>query len=702
MADMFQVGLSGIRSSQASLTTTGHNIANINTEGYSRQNVEVEAAYANRHGRNFIGQGAVITSIERAYDQFAFTDNIKNTSQLGYAKEVFQQNSQLDSVLSNEDTSVTKPVLAVFEAANGIADHPNMLESRQVFLESAVNMVNQYHRIYDNLEVQHAGINSDISNTAKTITTLAKNIASLNEQISAQVLNGTESNANDLMDQRGQKITELSKLVDVSAIDVGHGMVNVYIGSGQSIVMKDKSVDIVAVNNSAEPRNKDLAIKVNEHIVKLDGSRLGGKVSAMYDTRDHDLEPAFNQLGQNIIGLTHSINEQQKQGQTLDGKIGEALFNDVNSEVSMRNRVLSHNDGLGTAQLSLRIDDLSKLTPDNYELVVNDYIAGPPESIGFNVTNKTTGQTQTLGPVDLGKTRRIDIPNSGLSIGLDAIVGDDPLREGKTFTLRPTRFAAQEVELQHQEASKIAAADAEIKAVPSEGNNGNAIVRVSEINNKNDPLYMDPNSPLQIAVRDNVDGVITYDIIDKNGQPVVLPAGSENKFQRAVPVGSEATVSPDFSVGEPLTGLTLKTDLLTGKANISLAGIEVELSGEVAAGDQFTLNYNETGRGDNRNIMKIAHLQTQKVMNNNKATFQDVYSGMLSEIGAKTANADVSMQSAEILQKQSFERIQSNSGVNMDEEAANMLKFQQHYSAAARVISIASELFDTILQASRP
>lgn len=698
---MLQVGLSGIRSSQASLTTTGHNIANINTEGYSRQNVEVEAANANRQGRNFIGQGAVISRIERAYDQFAFTDNIKNTAQLGYAQEVYQQNSQLDSVLSNEDTSITKPVLAVFEAANGIADHPNMLESRQVFLESTVNMVNQYHRIYDNLEVQHAGINNDISNTAKTITTLADNIASLNEQISAQVMNGTESNANDLMDKRGQKITELSKLVDVSAVDVGHGMVNVYIGSGQSIVMKDKSVNLVAVNGTEDPRNKELAIQVNDHLVKLDGSRLGGKVSAMYDTRDQDIEPAFNQLGQNIIGLTHSINEQQKQGQTLDGKIGEALFNDVNSVTSMRNRVLSHNDGLGTAQLSVRIDDLSKLTADNYELVVNDYVAGPPEKIGFNVTNQTTGQTQTLGPVDLEKTRRIDIPDSGLSIGLDTLVGSDPLREGKTFTLRPTRLAAQEVNLQHQDGSKIAAADAEIKAIPNEGNNGTAIVQVSEINNKNDPLYMDENNPLQIVVTDNSDGVITYDIVDKNGYPVVLPAGSENTFQRAVPVGSEATVSPDFSVGEPLTGLTLKTDLLTGKANISLAGIKLELSGQAAAGDKFDLNYNETGSGDNRNIMKMAHLQTQKVMNNNKATFQDVYSGMLSKIGAKTANADVSMQSAEILQKQSFERIQSNSGVNMDEEAANMLKFQQHYSAAARVISIASELFDTILQASR-
>ena len=701
MADMFQVGLSGVRSSQVGLATTGHNIANVNTEGYSRQSVEVETNGADRYGEYFLGRGSVVSGIERAFDKFAFTDNITNISQLGYAKEVYEQNSQLDSVLSNESTGITQPVLAVFDAINGVADHPNMLESRQVFLESAVNMVNQYNRLYDNLDIQYTGINNDITDTAKTLTTLASNIAGLNEQISSVLSGGTESNANDLMDQRDQKITELSKLVNVSVVDADNAMVNVYIGSGQSLVMGNQALNIIAISGDPDPSHKELAIDINGNTIKLAGSRLGGKVSAMYDTRDNDIERAFNQLGQNVIGLTHAINEQQKQGQTLHGQIGEALFNDINSEVSMRNRVLAHNDGLGNAQLSVRIDDLSKLTPDDYELVVNDYVAGPPETIAFNITNKSTGQTQTLAPVDLSKNRRIDIPDAGISIGIDAIIADDPPRAGKGYTIRPTRLGAQEVSLQHQDASMVAAADAEIKALPSENNRGNAILQVSAINEKRDPLYMDADSPLQIAVRDNQDGVISYDILDKNGHPVTLPPDSSNNFQRPVPPGAQGTVSGNVSVGEPLTGLQVKTDILTGKTKFSLAGIELELRGTVAAGDTFSLNYNETGDGDNRNLMELSHLQTKKVMNNGKATFQDVYSGMLSEIGAKTANADVSMQSAEILQNQSFERIQSNSGVNMDEEAANLLKYQQHYSAAARVISIASELFDTILQASR-
>ncbi|MCP5079827.1 MAG: flagellar hook-associated protein FlgK, partial [Psychromonas sp.] len=444
MADLFQIGLSGIYSSQAKLNTTGHNIANISTEGYSRQSVEVETAGADRFGGYFIGRGSIVAGIERAYDQFAFTENIMNTSQYGYSKEVYQQTSQLDMLLSDESTAVTAPVLAVFESINGVADHPNMLESRKVFLESATNMINQYNRLYDNLEIQYNGINNDIVNTAQTITTLADNLANINKQVSAVLGSAGVSNANDLLDQRDQAITQLSQYVDFSVVPADNGMVNIYIGSGQSLVMGGTALQMVAVNGDPDPSRKEMALNVNGNMALLDGSRLGGSAAALFDTRNNDVERAFNQLGQNIIGLTHSINEQQKEGMTLEGKIGEDLFNDVNSSATMKNRVLAHNDGLGSAQLSLRVDDLAALTPDEYDLVVagSGYLVGPPESIEFNVTNRTTGSTQTIIIPDMSVTERVNIPNTGLSLGVDTIDAADPPQVGKSFTLRPTRLAA--------------------------------------------------------------------------------------------------------------------------------------------------------------------------------------------------------------------------------------------------------------------
>jgi len=692
MADLFQIGLSGIYSSQAKLNTTSHNIANVSTEGYSRQSVNVETAGGFRTGSYFVGQGSYVQSIERAYDQFAFTENTLNTSQLGYATEVYQQASQMDMLLSDESTSVTQPVLEVFDSINAIADNPNGLEQRTVFLETADNMINQYNRLYDNLEIQYASINNDIVNTAQTITTLADNIAQINEQISIVTGGNIGDNPNDLLDQRDQAISELSQYVDVSTVDTDNGMVNVYIGSGQSLVLGVVSLEMIAVNGNPDPSRKELAFTIDGNTSSLSGDGLGGKVAAMFDIRDNELEAAFSQLGQNIIGLTHSINEQQKEGQTLTGEIGEDIFNDVNSTESMRNRVLAHDDGLGSAQLSVRIDDLSTLTADEYELVVDAYAVGPPESISFTSTNKTTGESEVISIADMSLTQRVDIPNSGVSIGIDSITASDPLQAGKTFTLRPTRFAAQEATLQHKDPEKVAAADAEIKAIAADANTGDAVLRTSGMIDPLDSLYMDADNPLTIDITavDPLTGEITYDILNSDGNVINLPSGSANNYV------------PAKVVNDPLSGLTLTPDTLTGKVTFDLAGVTVEMiSGSPAAGDQFTINYNETGDGDNRNALEIASLQTAKTMNNNKATFADVYNSMLSEIGAKTANAEVSMESITILQSQSFDRIQSMSGVNMDEEAANLLQFQQYYSAAARVISVASEIFDTILQTAR-
>ena len=698
MADLLQIGLSGIYSSQANLATTSNNIANVNTEGYSRQSVDVTSAHPTQLGNHFIGNGSVIAGVERAHDQFAFTENLMNTSQSGYATEVYQQTSQLDKLLSGQGTSVAQPVLDMFDSLNDIADSPNTLEARQVFLGEAHKMASQYNLLSENLQTQYSSINTDIANTAATVTTLGDDISELNYQISSVLGSGAGSNANDLLDKRDQAITALSQYVDVSVVDANNDMINVYIGSGQPLVMGNSSRQMIAINGDPDPSRKELALTINGTKSNLDGSSLGGTLAGLFDTRSNDVEDAMNQLGHNVIGLTHSINEMQTQGMTLEGEIGEYLFNDVNATQSMQNRVLAHDDGLGNAQLSVSIDNLSELTSDEYKLVVDTYtpatagsVDAPAsaESISFTATNLTTGKSTTLTINDMAITERIAIPNSGISIGVDLIDADNPPQEGKTFTLRPTRLAAQEVALVEIAPDKIAAAAVEVQTVASDSNTGDAVLRTSALNNVADPLYIDAANPLQVQVTgvDSVSGEITYNIVDQTGVSVTLPDGSSTEY------------IPAKDSGDKLEGLTMIPDPSTGKATLNVAGVELELSsGMPQPGDTFTLNYNETGVGDNSNILAIADLQNQKIMNEGKSTVADVYSGLLSDMGSKASNADVVKQTMDILQAQSFERIQNVSGVNMDEEAANLLQYQQYYSASARVITVASEIFDTILQ----
>ena len=678
MADLLNIGLSGVHSSQAHLSTTGHNISNVNTEGYSRQEVNTESIQGNRHGSYFVGQGAMIASLDRAYDKFAFADNIMNTSNNAYSSEAYSQQRQLDMLLSNETTGATGTVLNTFTGINSVVDNPNSLETRAVFLETASNMVNQYNNLYKHLEVQYNGINVDIENSAASVTELAESIAQLNLKIS--YLNDKEGidNPNDLLDKRDEALTKLSEFVDVSVIDSHDGMINVYIGSGQGLVMGNHAQKVVTVNGQPDPSRKEIALTIKDKQLVINGSKLGGKISALLDVRENDIEVAFNQLGQNVIGLTHAINEQQKQGETLDGQIGQTLFNDINDVETMKQRVLSHTDGKGTAQLSVKIDNLTDLSPDEYNLKVDEYdsVAG---TLSFTVTNQRTHEKETLSIDDLSESRRIDVPNTGFSIAFDSISTTDPMVAGKEFTLRPTRLAAQQMTLEERDPRRVAAADAEIKAVVNPANTGSAKFRISEINDKLNPLYMDETNPLMVKVSNVTGNVITYDVVDTNG-----------------------IIITDPSTNTTLGGLTATVDPLSGKAQFSLGGVVMDLEAGIPdVGDQVSLNYNQTGEGDNRNMLAMADLQSAKIMNDNKATFQDIYSSMVSELGTKTENSDIAMQSSAVLLNQSFERIQEVSGVNMDEEAANLLLYQQHYSAAARVITVAGELFNTILQSAR-
>lgn len=669
MADLLQIGLSGVYTSQANLSTTSHNISNVSTEGYSRQSVDVSTTGAQRLSSHFIGTGAMVSSIDRAYDQFAFAENMINTTNHAYYKEKYTQANQMDSLLSNESTSATAPVINMFSSLSSVADNPNLLEARTVFLEDAGSMVNQYNTLYKHLDNQYKGINADIENSASVMSELANSIASLNDQIASVGGPGNGSGANDLLDKRNLAITELSKYVNTSVVQTDNHMVNVYIGSGQGLVMGQNAQQVLAVDGNPDPARKQLALEFNGKASVINGNQLGGEVAGLFNSRDKDLEVAMNQLGQSVIGLTHAINEQQKQGQTLDGQIGQNLFNDINSKDSMESRVLSHHDDLGKAALSVRIDDLTTLSPDELTLKVTEHIPGT--SIAFSVTNNRTGEKSQVAIDDLTTDNRFEIPGAGISVGIDSMV--TPLQEGKTFTLRPTRYGALEASLQETDPKKVAAAQTEVKALGNELNTGNATFRVSALVDKSHPHYVNEDNPLTIKISANSNkGMVAYNLFDKNGAQV-------NSAELTAPI-----------------------DPLSGKAVLIAGGVEVELDkGIPLANDEFTLEFNETGDSDNRNMLAMTDLQDAKIMNGKKATFQDVYNGMLSEVGAKTANADVAMQSASILKDQSFERIQLVSGVNMDEEAANLLKYQQYYSAAARVITVANEVFESILNASR-
>ncbi|NQY63101.1 MAG: flagellar hook-associated protein FlgK [Alteromonadaceae bacterium] len=677
--NLYGLGVQGLLVAKQALDTVGHNIANVNTDGYSRQNTNIVTAGGLATGNGFSGLGSQINDVTRSFDQFAFLDLQGNTSNLSYNEFFLASVNRVDQVISDDDTSITNVLAQYFSALNVVADNPNSLEGRNNLIQVSKNMTSTFNRLHDQLDLQYRSLNDDVKNIAQEMTALSKNLAEVNSQIQLVWGDGNSNLPNDLLDQRDRLVLRISEYTDVSTVKLDNGMINLFIGTGQPLVLGQKAIGVDAVVGQTDNSKLELALSNNGVIQRLRGDQMGGKIQAIYDFRANVLDSAFNQLGKTAIGIGHIVNEQQKLGLDLNMQVGVNFFNDVNSAEAMSQRVLPTNDGLGTASLGVQIEDVGLLTTDDFQLEVVSYSSVVPETVQFKLTNLTDGSQTLLPAQDLTQSRNIDVAQYGFSINVDSVSATDPLVAGKRFELRPTRLGAKEFVGEMKDPALIAAAGNQILVAEDAANTGASTARISQITNPNDVNFPSPEDVstnpvtaargLRIDVTEGAPGVFSYSVFDANtGTSLVGPLA--------------------FASGTP----------------ISYAGFDIEIEIEnTAAVDSysFTLDFNETGVGSNENALVMAAFQTDKTLNNGRSTFQDNYAILTSEIGTVTSSAQVRLQSSEVLFRQSEGRLTSVSGVNLDEEAANLLKYQTAYNAAARVIAIADELMETLLAAVR-
>ncbi|MCA1805667.1 MAG: hypothetical protein LC646_10105 [Xanthomonadaceae bacterium] len=149
------------------------------------------------------------------------------------------------------------------------------------------------------------------------------------------------------------------------------------------------------------------------------------------------------------------------------------------------------------------------------------------------------------------------------------------------------------------------------------------------------------------------------------------------------------------------SGTVLDADAYTSGATIAFNGLEATVTGSANLGDRFSIAGNQGGVGDNRNMLALAGLQTKATLDKGNASYLDVYGRMVANVGAKSQQASITRDAQATLLQQSVSARESVSGVNLDEEAAALIRFQQAYQAAAQVISVANELFQTLLGAVR-
>jgi flagellar hook-associated protein 1 FlgK len=612
---------------QRALEMTGHNIANANTPGYSRQVAEFGTRGGQDIGVGFIGSGTQITTIKRVYDQMLGEQ--WRTAMTGQARfdTLHTLSSRLDSLLADPTTGLNSGLQAFFQSVQDVANDPGSIAARQALLGEAQGVVQRFQSLDQRLAETEAEVNQRVAFSVENINRLAVSIADVNNKIARSGgLSGNQPN--DLLDQRDALIRSLAEEVSVNTALQDDGTMSVFIGSGQTLVIGSQVSELAVQGSEFDPTRLEVVYRGSGGNTPLGSNMSGGNLGGLMDFRSQMLDPARQSLGRTATAFVQSFNDQHTSGMDLRGALGQNFFSIAPPTISYS----SNNSGAGTAAAT--VSDLATLTGEDYVLTF--------DGAAYSLANLTTGQNVAM----TGSGTPAD---PFVADGLAITVGGAPAA-GDQLMIRSASNAAESLGVLVSDSQSIAMA-APTRTVMSNSNLGNATIGPTKVVDISDPSLLATTviqftSPTTYSI--NGAGSFAY----TDGAPIVIN-------------GSEFTVS-----GSPL------------------------------AGDRFTLEANFGASGDNRNGLLMGDLQSQNVLDGGTVSIISSYGELVAGVGSATHQIQANLDAQTVVTKNAEDAHLSNSAVNVDEEAANLIRFQQAYQAAAQVVGIVNTLFESLLNAT--
>lgn len=693
--DLFSVASSGIRASSRLLNTASNNIANVNTEGYVRERTTFDSQLIGGIGRG---------TTERVINLFAQNQLRRDTTQVGEAEAYFQRAAVVDNIFASEANSLSSSMSRFFASLQTATDEPTNMAARQLVLGEANSLVGQMSTLAGFLNDKEREINLEMDAIVSRANTLIETIAELNAQVRIAQANNPFDEPSTIKNERDVAILELAELMSIETRENsnGDGSVMINVTSGESLVLEDGSFNILQLGGDPDLNYRGLQLSSTGKatVLNLQENDLGGTLGGLFRYRDEVLATSQRELGQIAMTLAASMNEQNGLGMDFDQQLGSDIF--TLPVFTSLNYAANSNASL-VVNARVDQDNANNLTSADYQITIDAVTAGAPPTIDFTVA--------LLNPDGTPVTDTAGVPITQAETGIDAAAGtftsifggiEIELPDGATyavgdqFLLQPTKSTADELIVEMTRPEDLALASP-IRIDSDLSNTGDAVLVSTRVTNTFvDGTLADPDS----SAFDGAGGLVAgtphsivfnstteFEVFDETGASLVVVTGVTDY--------NDMMAQASAAVGWPFPGYT------------DFPGYDFSLQGVPRAGDTFNIGYNTGGLNDNRNGLELAGLQNRDVvlLNNNggtnRITFQESYANIVSNVGEKTAIADVSLRSAEAMKTQSRDWFDNISGVNLDEEAANLVKFQQTYSAAARILTTAQSLFDTILNSTR-
>jgi flagellar hook-associated protein 1 len=420
MADILSIAQSGLHAAQAGINTTGQNIANVSTPGYSRQVVEQQPSPSVQYGLTSVGQGTNVTGINRIYSEFlAVQANTARTTSSNLATQSAEM-QPINNLLTDSSSGLSTAVLSFFNKLQDLSSKPSDTSTRQTVISASQNLVARFNDAQKQLTNVNGGLNLQIKDSVTKINEAASQIASLNQQIAVSQTNRGGSNVNGLLDQRDQVVANLSKQIKLT-VNEQDGNYNVMIGNGVPLVLAFNTYKLETVASKIDPTRLNVSHTPNGGTqVDVSDVLLGGSLGGIFDFRKNILNPTQNTIGQIILSITSDINTVNKNGLKPNGQQGTNIFTQPASLAT------PYTTNTGTGGISIAITNTNLLTNSDYILEKT----GAGDS--YRLTRVSDG-------VDLHTNSALaTITNAGFSLSISS----GTVSTGDQFLLRPTYSGA--------------------------------------------------------------------------------------------------------------------------------------------------------------------------------------------------------------------------------------------------------------------
>ncbi|WP_283190239.1 flagellar hook-associated protein FlgK [Pseudomonas sp. PMCC200344] len=666
---LLNIGMSGLSASQSSLMTTGNNIANVDTAGYSRQQTVQGTKASQQFGNVYIGTGTTLADVRRVYNSYLDAQLQTTTSLNSDAQAYLGQATQVDKLLSDSGTGITKTLQSFFSSLQTLSANSNDSTARQALLTNAQGLSSRFNAISQQLNQQGTYINDQLGSMAEQVNKLAATVAAYNKKISEVSSSG--GMPNDLLDQRNETVRQLSELVGTQVTET-NGRLDIYLGSGQPLVIGDTANTLRVAADKNDPTRSSIIMDRGSSTIDITSRVSGGEMGGLLRYRDDVLTPAVNGLGRIAMVVADQVNKQLGQGLDQNGNFGSALFNDINSLKAISQRSIANGSNApASGNLNVSIKDTSKLAASDYQVTFTS-------ATGYSV--RRLSDNTDMGSFTLGATPAPVI--DGFSLSLNA----GPVNAGDTFKITPTRSSAADMTTVMTDSKTLATA-APLTSTKASGNDGTGAVSQPVLSTVLD-IY-DPAQRLEVQtavkasmpVRLLMTSTTAYQVFDAKGTSIgtgsIVP-GQNNNLNISVPYTDVGGVAKTFSVA-------------------------MTVSGSPAKDDSFNISMTAASSTDNRNAQALLGLQTKATVGANATSpgvsFTDAYGGLVSSVGSMTKQGQLDATATGTILTQARDSRDSLSGVDLDEETGNLIKYQQYYSASSQIIKTAQEIFSTLINA---